>query len=108
MLTGIICNDFSCHIFTSYEWALDSKLNGYLRSRLSVMNGHLRSLTHLAEIIIAIFWYKIVFQTTASLDMVNIPCFEIHINQNSVYGQFWHEFIQYWFALIIFLIGDIV
>ena len=41
------------------------------------------------------------FQTTNSLDIVNIPCFEINIKQNSVYGQFQHEFIQYWFALII-------
>ena len=43
----------------------------------------------------------LLFQTTNSLDIVNIPCFEINIKQNSVYGQFQHEFIQYWFALII-------
>ena len=71
MLTGVICNDLSCHLFTSYERALDSKLNEYLRSRLSVLNGHLRPLTHLVEMIIAIFWYKFVFQTTNSLGMVN-------------------------------------
>ena len=60
---------------------------------MSVLNGHLRSLIHLDDVITAIFWYKFVFQTTNSLDMVNIQCFEIHINQTSVYGQFQHEFI---------------
>ena len=60
---------------------------------LSVLNGHLGSLTHLVEMIIAMFWYSFVFQTTNSLDMVNNPCFEIYINQNSVYGQLQHEFI---------------
>ena len=93
MLTGIICTDLSCRLFTSYERALDSKLNGYLWSRLSVLNGHLRSLTHLVEMIIALFWYKFIFQTTNSLDKVNIPCFEKHINPNSVYSQFQNEFI---------------
>ena len=29
-LTGIICNDLSCHLFSSCERALDSKLNGCL------------------------------------------------------------------------------
>ena len=75
------------------EQALDSKLKEYLRSRLSVLNGHLRPLTHLVEMIIVIFWYKFVFKTTNSLDMVNSPLFEIYINQNSVYGKFQHEFI---------------
>ena len=93
MLTGIICNNLSCQLFESYERAFDSKLKGYLRSRLSVLNGHVRSLRHLIEMIISIFWLKFVFQTTNSLDMVNIPCFEIYVNQNSVYGQFQHEFI---------------
>ena len=91
MLTGIICKDLSCHLFTSSERALDSQLNGYLGSRRSVLNGHLRSLSHLVEMIIALFWYKFVFQTTNSLDMVNIPRFEKHINQNSVHCQFQHE-----------------
>ena len=55
-------NDLSCHLFTSCERALDSKLNGCLCSRLSVLNGHLSSLTHLAEMIIAILWYQFEFQ----------------------------------------------
>ena len=93
ILTEIICNNLSCLLFESYERALDSKLEGYLRSRLSVLNGHVRSLTHLIEMIIAIFWYKFVFQKTISLDVVNILCFEVYVNQNSVYGQFQHEFI---------------
>ena len=51
--------------------------------------------------IIARYWYKFVFQTTHILDMVNVQFFEVHMNRNSVYGQFQHEFIQFWFALII-------
>ena len=93
MLIGIICNDLSCHLFTSYEWALDSKINESLRSRLSVLNEHLGSLTHLVEVIIAIFWYTFVIPTTNTLDIVNISCFEISIKQNSVYGRFQHELI---------------
>ena len=60
MLTGIICNDLSCHLFTSYERALDSKMNECLRSRLSVLNEHLGSFTHLAEMIITLFLDKFV------------------------------------------------
>ena len=73
MLTGIICSDLPCHLFTSYERALDGKLNRCLWSRLSVLNRHLRLLIHLVETIIAIFWYKFVFQTTNSLDMISMP-----------------------------------
>ena len=41
------------------------------------------------------------FQTTNSLDIFNIPCFGINIKQTVVYGQFQHVLNRYWFALII-------
>ena len=50
-----------------------------------MLNGHLRSLAHLVEMVIAIFW---LFQATNSLNIVYITCFEIYIKQNSVYGWF--------------------
>ena len=70
-------------------------MNGHLTVlaiQAAVMNGDLRALTHSVEMIIAIFWYKFVPQSTNSIDMINISCFDIHINQNSIYGQFQHEF----------------
>ena len=94
MLTGIICNDLSCHLFTSYERVLVIQAVCIERA-LAIINTF-------SCIDNCYIWYKFVFQTTNSLDMVNIPCFEKkRINQNTVYGQFQHEFIQYWFALII-------
>ena len=54
----------TCH--TTYlqhiKGNLTVNMNGSLRSRLYVLNGHLRLLTHLVELIIAIFWCNL-FQT---------------------------------------------
>ena len=41
--------------FSSYERALDITFNWPLLSKLFVLNGHLRSLDHIVEMIIAIF-----------------------------------------------------
>ena len=58
-----------------------------------MLNGHLRSLTHLVENIIAIFWCKFgISNNKIDLDIVYISCFGVNIKQISVMVGFGMNF----------------